>query len=600
MPQFSIEDHGVIGDLHTAALVSLDGTIDFFCFPSFDSPSVFAALLDEGKGGRFGLGPIGDVRTRRQFYLPDTNVLLTRAYCPGGVTELIDVMPVEEAGVAHNLVRRIKCVRGRNRVALECRPAFDYARAHHTVEREGRTVVFRPDGGDTPALRLRCSHDLEVDGGAATCTADLASGDELWAVLEPAEAGERSPCSAPGYSDAALRATVSYWQDWIGRSSYDGRWKEVVDRSALALKLMSSAEHGSIVAAPTFGLPEEMGGGRNWDYRFAWIRDAAFTLYAFSRLGLNREAQAFFRWLQDVCMAEGASGPLQIMYGLDGRRDLTETTLDHLEGHGGSRPVRIGNAAYDQLQLDIYGELMDAAYLYDEYGTPTHFALWERLSQLADWVCRNWDQADEGLWEARDTRRHFLYSRIQCWVALDRAIRLARKRSMPAPLDHWTENRDAIYRQVTTEFWDDKRGAFVRAKDDRSMDASTLVMPLVRMISPTDPMWLSTLEAIRDDLVEDSLVYRYRSGDGLDGAEGTFSLCTFWYVECLSRAGRLDEARFIFEKMLGHANHLGLYAEELGPCGEHLGNFPQAFTHLALISAAYDLNRRLDRPTLAL
>jgi GH15 family glucan-1,4-alpha-glucosidase len=271
-----------------------------------------------------------------------------------------------------------------------------------------------------------------------------------------------------------------------------------------------------------------------------------------------------------------------------------------LSGHGGSAPVRVGNAAYDQLQLDIYGELMDAAYLYDEYGTPTHFALWERLSGLADWVCHNWDQADEGIWEARNTRRHYLYSRIQCWVALDRAVRLARKRSLPAPLDHWIANRDAIYRQVMTAFWDDDRGAFVRAKDDRTMDASTLVMPLVRMISPTDPMWLSTLEAIREELVEDSLVYRYRTEDGLHGEEGTFSLCTFWYVECLSRAGQLDEARFIFEKMLGHANHLGLYAEELGPCGEHLGNFPQAFTHLSLISAAYDLNRRLDQPSLAL
>jgi GH15 family glucan-1,4-alpha-glucosidase len=593
MTAWPIEDHGIIGDLHTAALVALDGTIDFLCFPRFDSPSVFAGLLDPERGGRFAFGPVGETRARRQFYLPDTNVLMTRASGGGGVTELIDLMPVDEAGLAHNLVRRLKMVRGRTAVALRCRPAFDYARSGHRAHHAGDTVVFEPEAPGITALRLRSNLPLGIENGAAVARAELASGEEAWAVLEPASAGEHGPCSGEGYGDAALEATVKYWQRWIARSTYRGRWKEMVDRSALALKLLTSVRHGSLIAAPTFGLPEDAGGVRNWDYRFTWIRDAAFTLYGFSRLGMNDETQAFFHWLERICMDQAPDEPLQIMYGLDGRRELDETVLDHLAGYGDARPVRIGNAAHGQLQLDIYGELMDAAYLFDKYGTPTSVALWRRLAGLADWVAANWDQPDEGIWEVRGGRRDFLYSRIQCWVALDRAVRLARKRSLPGPIDGWRRTRDAIYAQILREFWDDGRGTFVQAKGAHGLDASTLIMPLVRLISPTDPMWLSTLDAIQRDLVEDSFVYRYRDADGLDGDEGTFSMCTFWYVECLSRAGRLDEARFVFEKMLSHANRLGLYAEELGPCGEHLGNFPQAFTHLSLISAAFDLDRRL-------
>jgi GH15 family glucan-1,4-alpha-glucosidase len=592
--QWGIEDHGIVGDLHTTALVALDGTIDFFCFPRFDSPSVFAALLDDEQGGFFAFGPEGEASGRRQFYLPDTNVLMTRASARGGVTELIDLMPVDATGVAHNLVRRLKVVRGRTGVALTCRPAFDYARSGHRAHHEGETVVFEPDAPAVAALRLRSNLPLSIENGAAVARAELGSGEEAWAVLEPASAGERGPCSGAGYSDAALEATVKYWQRWIGRSTYRGRWKEMVDRSALVLKLLTSVAHGSLVAAPTFGLPEEPGGVRNWDYRFTWIRDAAFTLYGFSRLGLNEEAHAFFHWLERLCMDQAPDEPLQIMYGLDGTRELDETVLGHLAGYGGARPVRIGNAAHGQLQLDIYGELLDAAYLFDKYGQATSVALWRRLAGLADWVATNWDRPDEGIWEVRGGRRDFLYSRIQCWVALDRAVRLALKRSLPGPLEDWRRTRDRIYAQIMRDFWDAERGSFVQAKDNRALDASTLMMPLVRLISPTDPRWLSTLDAIQHELVEDSFVFRYRADDGLDGEEGTFSMCTFWFVESLSRAGRLDEARFVFEKMLSHANRLGLYAEELGPAGEHLGNFPQAFTHLSLISAAFDLDRRLE------
>jgi GH15 family glucan-1,4-alpha-glucosidase len=366
----------------------------------------------------------------------------------------------------------------------------------------------------------------------------------------------------------------------------------------MTLKLLTSAKHGSLVAAPTFGLPEEIGGPRNWDYRYTWIRDASFTLYALIRLGYTAESAAFMSWIGDRCGELNPDGSLQIMYGIDGRHDLTEMTLDHLEGYRGSQPVRIGNGAHDQLQLDIYGELMDSIYLYDKYGQPISFELWRNLVRLLNWVCDNWRREDEGIWEVRGGRKEFLYSRLLCWVAIDRGVRLALKRSFPAPLGRWLEVRDEIYMEIQSKFWNEQIGAFVQHKGGDALDASALLMPLVKFISPVDPRWLSTLAAIEGRLLDDSLVYRYRVGhaadDGLQGGEGTFNMCSFWLVECLSRAGELDKARLYLEKMFGYANHLGLYGEELGLAGETLGNFPQAFTHLALISAATDLNRRLD------
>jgi GH15 family glucan-1,4-alpha-glucosidase len=373
----------------------------------------------------------------------------------------------------------------------------------------------------------------------------------------------------------------------------------MVNRSALTLKLLTSREYGSIVAAPTFGLPEMIGGGRNWDYRYTWIRDSSFTLYGLMRLGYTTEAAGFMDWIMARCRELEPDGSLQIMYGIDGRHVLREEILPHLEGYMGSGPVRIGNAAYTHLQLDIYGELMDSVYLYDKYGSPIGYDAWTNIVRLTDWVCANWRQPDEGIWEVRGGRHDFLFSRVMCWVAVDRAIRLATKRSFPAPLARWHEVRDTIYQDVFTRFWDPTRQAFMQYAGAATLDASALLLPLVRFISPTDPRWVSTLRAIERDLVSDSLVYRYRTvdggfSDGLTGQEGTFSMCSFWYVECLSRMGDLQQARFFFEKMLGYANHLGLYGEELGAQGQHLGNFPQAFTHLALISAAYDLDRRLS------
>jgi GH15 family glucan-1,4-alpha-glucosidase len=595
-----IEDYGIIGDLHTVALVGKDGSIDFLCLPSFDSPSVFAALLDAERGGRFQIAPQLGEASRKQLYLPDTNVLLTRFLSSDGVAELSDFMPVEDGGQAHNLVRRVKTVRGEIRFRMHCDPRFDYARATHSVERHSdREVIFSGRGGaGTLTLRLCSSVAMQLADGAAVAEFTLRADESASFVLEVVVADEPSPGRRPDYESEAFKQTVNFWRRWVDRCTYRGRWRETVHRSALTLKLLTSRPHGSIVASPTFGLPENIGGGRNWDYRYTWIRDSSFALYGLMRLGYTGEAEAFMRWVMTRVDELEPDGSLQIMYGIDGRHALPEETLPHLEGYMGSRPVRIGNAAYTHLQLDIYGELMDAVYLYDKYGSPIPHDGWRNIVRLIDWVCIHWREQDEGIWEVRGGRQEFLYSRVLCWVAIDRAIRLAAKRSFPAPLARWHDVRDTIYRDVYERFWDPTRRVFVQAAGSKALDAACLLMPLIRFVSPTDPRWLSTLHAIEQDLVSDSLVYRYRLGDGytdgLTGQEGTFSMCSFWYVECLSRMGDLHKARFFFEKMLGYANHLGLYGEELGPQAQHLGNFPQAFTHLALISAAFDLDRRLS------
>lgn len=593
-----IENYGIIGNLETVALVGLDGSIDFFCFPEFDSPSVFAGILDSEKGGSFRVQPeLGDAR-RTQLYLPETNVLLTRFLADTGVAEISDFMPVGDQVHRNALVRRIATVRGTVKFRISCAPRFDYGRADHHVRRVKDGVLFLSKGEDGTALRLRCEEKLRIERGEAHLTIELSAGQSVHFVLEDADASSAGDPPLAEWCDRSFHSTVRYWRQWSARSNYQGRWREMVQRSALTLKLLTSRKHGSLVAAPTMALPEGIGGERNWDYRYTWIRDSAFTVYALLRLGYTGEARRFMQWVEERCDELNPDGSLQIMYGIDGRHRLEESILPNLEGYRGSSPVRVGNGAYDQLQLDIYGELIDSIYLADKYVAPVSFDFWHNIVRLVDWVCKNWRRKDEGIWEVRGGRREFLYSRLMCWVAIDRGIRLAEKRSLPAPIVRWRTTRDRIHNEINEKFWSAKRRAFVQYRGSETIDASCLLMPLVRFIAPTDPRWLSTLRAVAEDLVDDSLVYRYRvdeaAADGLSGEEGTFNMCSFWYVECLSRSGQTDKAQLLFEKMLGYANHLGLYSEELGPAGEHLGNFPQAFTHLGLISAAFSLNRNLD------
>jgi GH15 family glucan-1,4-alpha-glucosidase len=594
-----IENYGIIGDLATTVLVSLSGSIDFMCFPHFDSPTIFAALLDAKRGGHFRISPVTGDFKNRQRYFPDTNILLTRFMSESGIADISDFMAMEHLGHHHALLRRVKVVRGEMEFQMVCAPKFDYGRASHTIERKPHKLFFVPDKKSLPALLLRASVPIKSENGEATARFKLKSGQTAFFILEEGNSDEDSPSANPDYISDAFKETMNYWLTWISRSKYRGRWREMVNRSALVLKLLTSQAHGSIVAAPTFSLPERVGGRRNWDYRYTWIRDASFTLYALMRLGYTEEAKAFLHWIEQRCAELKPGRPLQVMYRLNGRHELPEKILGNFEGYEKSQPVRIGNAAAEQLQLDIYGELMDCAFIYDKHGEPISYDFWLNLATLVEWVCKNWKKPDNGIWEVRGGARPFLHSRAMCWLAIDRAMKIAQQRSYPAPLVRWLRTRSEIYSSVYHDFWDPKLKSFVQYKGAKTVDAACLLLPMVKFISPIDPRWMSTLEAIKKTLVEDSLVYRYlpekAAPDGLDGNEGTFSMCSFWYVECLARANDLRQARYIFEKALGYANHVGLYAEQLGPCGEHLGNFPQALTHIALISAAWNLNERLSK-----
>ncbi len=615
-----IADHGLIGDLQTAALVATDGSIDFYCCPRFDSPSVFAALLDPQRGGVFRVSADEPNFVTKQLYFPDSAILITRFMAEDGVGEVIDFMPVDQPEVAtehHQLVRRVRVVRGTMRFALQCAPRFDYGRQAHQLTLAERGAVF-----STPQLTLTLHVDtslaldpslhvgktaqppesmrLEQHGDDVNASFTLQAGQVATLVLESA------PVSTPGSIsaktvDRMLVETGRFWRDWLSRSTYQGRWRELVSRSAMTLKLMTYAPTGALVAAVTTGLPEQIGGERNWDYRYTWIRDASFSVYALLGLGYTAEAAAFLRWVnarvsEDTKIRDGAP-PLKIMYRVDGSSDLREESLEGLAGYLDSRPVRIGNGASDQIQLDIYGELMDSLYLADSQGLGIGYPGWTHLRGVLNWLIDHWDQPEEGIWETRGGQQPFTYGRLMSWVAFDRAIRIAQHHGLPADLPKWTATRDAIYQQIMEKGWNATRGAFVQHYNTDVLDASLLLMPLVGFVSPTDPMWLSTLRAMDGELVSDSLVYRYdpsASPDGLRGHEGTFSIATYWYVDALARSGRLEEARLTFEKMATYANHLGLFSEQIGLTGGQQGNFPQAFTHLALINAALNLDYQLD------
>jgi GH15 family glucan-1,4-alpha-glucosidase len=592
-----IENHGVVGNMRSIALVDTKGSIDFLCYPNFDSPSVFAGLIDDRRGGRFQIQPELNGGRVRQLYLPDTNILLTRFLSDAGLVELTDYMPIGGGKEQPNeLIRSVAVVRGDVRFKMVCQPRFHYATCGHTLDVGSHCATFSPENPACVPMALYSTISLLQESQDVTAQFTLKAGETATFIF----GGVRPPGHEPEMEHVGerFRETARFWKNWMAKSKYKGRWREMVNRSALVLKLLISQEYGSLIAAPTFSLPEELGGVRNWDYRYTWLRDATFSLYALIRLGFVEEAESFIEWLKGRLSDDAERGPLQVMYGIDGRQKLDEGTLDHLCGYENSRPVRIGNAAYQQLQLDIYGEMMDSIYLANKYGDQISNEGWLNVRRNLAWLGKNWQRPDEGIWEVRGGAKEFLHSRLMCWVAFDRALRLAQKRSLSGPLHEWLQLRDAIREDIFTNFWDQELQSFVQSKGSKALDASVLLMPLMRFISPVDPMWLSTLRAIESQLVEDTLVYRYDAEkthvDGLEGGEGSFNACSFWYIECLARTGQLEKAQLLFEKMLGYANHLGLYSEELGTDGRHLGNFPQAFTHLALISAATYLDRELS------
>jgi len=602
-----IENYAIIGNMRSAALVSLNGSIDWFCFPHFDSPSLFASILDHSKGGHFKIAPVITDSKSKQYYWPDTNVLITRFYNAEGIVEITDYMPVGDDIVDefdYRIVRRVKGIHGRMRMKVECYPAFNYAlEKHETIISEKGASFHNPQ----LSMAVGSNIPLQKNEKGAFAEFEITEEDETAVfVLHKIKKGEGCTISySSAQAESRFRNTIEYWRNWLSKSNYKGRWREMVHRSALILKLLTFEPTGAIVAAPTCSLPEGIGGERNWDYRYTWIRDAAFTVYAFLRIGFTEEATNFMNWVVKRS-SEDDTGYLQIMYGIDGRHELTEKTLDHLEGYMGSSPVRIGNGAYDQVQLDIYGELIDSVYLFDKHVRPISFSGWNHIYKHIDWISKNWNSTDEGIWEVRGGQQHFVYSKVMAWVALDRAIRLATKRSFPADMNELHRIRDKIFLEVIEKGWNKEKQIFEQYYGSGTLDASNLMMPLVFFMTPYDPMMGKTIDAImqpphKGGLLSNSLVYRYNVNevdDGLSGEEGTFNICTFWLVEALTRAGKVDpkkleKARLIFEQMLGYANHVGMYSEQIGLSGEALGNTPQAFTHLALISAAYNLDRAL-------
>lgn len=640
-PYPPIADHGIVGDLQTVALVSAEGVVDWLCAPRFDSPSVFGALLDHERGGRFALTADAPDAVPRQLYLPGTAVLVTRFLSTEGIGEVLDFMPVdrpEEPSDTHRVIRLVRALRGRMRFTLDCSPRFDYGRDPHRLELDGRTARFRSGTADGHLQLLGPAAGLTRAGDDVRAALDLAPGRSAAAVFTVCAPGAEPPPAAyeQGVHRELTRART-YWHRWTARCTYRGRWREVVTRSAITLKLLTYAPTGAPVAAATMGLPEQIGGERNWDYRYTWIRDASLSVRALVALGYVAEADAYRRWLGDRLSAGHAARtaaartagpgtadaepadtepadtgpadtgpahtgtvtgePLQIMYRVDGDPHLPEETLPHWQGYRRSAPVRAGNAAADQLQLDIYGETVYALAQTRHAGGHAGYDAWLHLTALLDWLADHWDRPDEGIWETRGGRKDFTYSRLMCWVAFERGIRMATDLARPADVARWTAARDAIFLQVLERGWSEERQAFVQHFDDDVLDASLLLMPLVGFLAPRERRWLSTLRAMEAELVIDSLVHRYdpsAAPDGLRGSEGTFSLCSFLYVSALAGAGQVDRARYAFDKMLTYANHVGLFAEEIGPTGEQLGNFPQAFTHLALITAALALDEALD------
>lgn len=586
-----IEGYGVTGNLHTIALVSLQGSIDYLPFMRIDSPTVFLTILDKKQGGYFSIQPQNGVINSRQFYLQHTNILVTRFYTKTGVVEVTDFMPVNEHEFNCAVIRKVNAVIGNVDMKMECLPAFNYARSPHTAVRQNNGILFSSDNNQQTSVYLTSDARIDIVADKAVSTFTVKESSSFYFLLEAEHSVKQRTSQPEDYVEISFKTTYDYWKQWTSKIKYHGEWKDEVFRSALVLKLLISQKYGSPVAAATFGLPEAIGGERNWDYRYTWIRDAAFTMYSFMELGLYDEADKFIEWIK----RQTANDNLQLVYAVDGTKELPEEELTHLEGYKASKPVRIGNGAYAQTQIDIYGELLDTVYIFVTYARPITLEFWEEITRQVQFLVNNWQQPDQSIWEVRSEKKEFLYTRVMSWVAVDRAIKIAEHCSFSYPLLEWRQVREEIYKDVLTNFWDASKETFVQYKGSKKADASMLLMPITGFISPYSKYWQSTLKAIQSELVSDVLVYRYKNDektvDKFRGKEGTFTICSFWYVQALAKGGEAEKARMKFEKLLTYANHLGLYAEQIGLMGEHLGNFPQAFTHLSLIGAAIELNK---------
>jgi GH15 family glucan-1,4-alpha-glucosidase len=579
-----IRDYAAIGDGRTVALVGKNGSIDWLCLPDLDSPSVFGGLLDDERGGRFALVPEDPHDVSRR-YVPRTNVLETTFTTGRGAVRVTDALTLPGPGLTplREVARRVEGLGGTVRMRWRVEPRFGYGLAPTRIERRGPFAVA-VSGADAIGVRVWEGADAGIEGESIAGSFEISEGRRALLALSAAHA---EPLVFPSRADveARLDATTRFWRRWCDECTYEGPWKDAVLRSALLLKLLVYAPSGAIAAAPTTSLPEAIGGERNWDYRFCWIRDAAFTLEALLQLGRTDEAHSFFWWFMHATRLTRPQ--LQVLYRLDGGAHAPERLLP-LAGYRGSRPVRCGNAAAGQLQLDTFGDLLDTAWVYASRGHPIDADTGRRLADVADYVCETWREADHGIWEVRTAPRHFTHSKMMCWVALDRAVRLAAAGQLPTRhAERWRNEADRVRAFIETRCWSERHQSYVRFAGGDDLDAALLLMAVERYHDPRHPRIVATIDAIRRDLAQGPLVYRYTGDDGLRGSEGVFLACSFWLVEALALAGRGDEATRTMDALLAMANDVGLYAEEIEPAtGAFLGNFPQGLVHLAVVSAA--------------
>ena len=582
-----IEDYALIGDTHASALVGRDGSIDWLCLPRFDSGACFAALLGTAEHGRWLLAPAGDVRRVTRRYRPGTLILETTFETADGVVKVVDFMPPRSR--EPDVVRIVEGVRGRVPMRMELLIRFDYGWAVPWVRQvDGAlSAVAGPDS-------LFLWSDVDTHGEGLSTVAQFAVEPGQSAAMALAWAPSHEPPPAAIDARRAARATERWWLEWSSRCTYHGQWKEAVSTSLITLKALTYAPTGGIVAAPTTSLPEQVGGVRNWDYRYCWVRDATFTLYSLLLAGYRAEATAWRDWL--LRAAAGKPEDLQIMYGIAGERRLPELQLDWLPGYQGSKPVRIGNAASRQFQLDVYGELMDSLHQARHLGLDPDAAAWALQRQLMEFLETKWGEPDEGIWEVRGPRQHFTHSKVMAWVAADRAVRAVQTTGLTGPVERWKRLRDEIYAEVCDRGYDPARNTFTQYYGSQSLDGSLLMLPLVGFLPPHDPRTRGTVEAIQRELCVDGFVLRYPTGepdvqDGLPPGEGAFLPCTFWLVDNLALLGRREEATMLFERLLALRNDVGLLAEEYDPvAGRQVGTFPQAFTHVGLVNSAFNLS----------